>query len=154
MAPVIRADALPSFNFLVIITGVSDDGTDVQGAFAEVSGLEASLPAIKYRTGAETITQRQIPGKVEYPNIVCKRGATGDIRFWNWIVEAINGRVRRTEGAIVLLDENRQEYMRYTFQRGWPTKFTGPSLNANNNEIGMETVEIAHEGLRIDGQTG
>jgi phage tail-like protein len=154
MAPVIHDDPLPSFNFLVIVTGVSDDGSDVQGAFAEASGLEGSLPAIKYRTGAETITERQIPGKVEYPNIVLKRGATGDIRFWNWIVEAINGRVRRTEGAIVLLDENRQEYMRYTFSRAWPTKFTGPTLNANDNQIAMETLEIAHEGLKIDGQIG
>jgi phage tail-like protein len=154
MAPVIGNDPRPAFNFLVIVTGVSDDGSDVQGSFAEVSGLEASLPAIKYRTGAETITERQIPGKVEYPNIVCKRGATGDIRFWNWIVEAINGQVRRTEGAVVLLDENRQEYMRYTFSRAWPTKFTGPSLNANDNQIAMETLEIAHEGLRIDGQIG
>jgi phage tail-like protein len=154
MPPVIHQDPLPSFNFLVIVTGVSDDGSDVLGAFSEVSGLEASLPAIKYRTGAETITERQIPGKVEYPNIVCKKGSTGDIRFWNWIVEAINGRVRRTEGAVVLLDENRQEYLRYTFSRAWPTKFTGPSLNANTNDIALDTLEIAHEGLRIDGQAG
>jgi phage tail-like protein len=154
MPPVIHPDPVPSFNFLVIVTGVSDDGSDVQGAFAEVSGLEASLPPIKYRTGSEPITERQIPGKVEYTNIVLKRGSTGDIRFWNWIVEAINGQVRRTEGAIVLLDENRTEYMRYTFRRGWPTKFTGPSLNANNNEISIETLEIAHEGLQIDGQIG
>ena len=144
MPPVIHQDPLPSFNFLVIVTGVSDDGSDVLGAFSEVSGLEASLPAIKYRTGAETITEHQIPGKVEYPNIVCKKGSTGDIRFWNWIVE----------GAVVLLDENRQEYLRYTFSRAWPTKFTGPSLNANTNDIALETLEIAHEGLRVDGQVG
>jgi phage tail-like protein len=154
MPPRILPDPPPTFNFLVIITGVSDDGGDVQGAFSEVSGLEVSLPPIRYRTGSEQITDRQIPGKAEYTNIVCKRGSTGDIRFFNWIVEAINGRVRRTEGAIVLLDENRQEYLRYTFRRGWPTKFTGPTLNATANEVGLDSVEIAHEGLQMDGQRG
>jgi phage tail-like protein len=44
--------------------------------------------------------------------------------------------------------------MRWNFQRGWPAKYTGPGLNAANNEIAMETLEIAHEGLKIDGQTG
>jgi phage tail-like protein len=53
-----------------------------------------------------------------------------------------------------LLDENKQEVMRWNFRRAWPCKFTGPGLNAKNNEIAMETVEICHEGLAIDGQAG
>ncbi len=53
---------------------------------------------------------------------------------------------------MALLDENRQEVMRWNFVRGWPSKWTGPGLNAANNEIAMETLEICHEGLDIDGQ--
>ena len=34
------------------------------------------------------------------------------------------------------------------------TRTDGPSLNAKNNEIAMETLEICHEGLSIDGQAG
>ena len=44
--------------------------------------------------------------------------------------------------------------MRWNFRRAWPCKFTGPGLNAKNNEIAMETLEICHEGLAIDGQAG
>jgi phage tail-like protein len=81
-----------------------------------------------------------------------KRGISGDIDFWNWILAGMQGKVKRAEGSIVLLDEKRQEVLRWNFRRGWPCKFTGPGLNATNNEIAMETVEICHEGLTVDGQ--
>ena len=78
----------------------------------------------------------------------------GDLAFWNWVVEAQNGLVRRTEGSVLLLDENKREVLRWNFRRGWPCKWTGSGLNATNNEISMETLEICHEGLSIDGQAG
>ncbi len=150
MPPVQRPDPYGGFNFLVSITGVSDDGVAVSGSFTEVSGLEVEVPAIEYRNGSEDITVRKVPGLKKFANISLKRGITGDVDFWNWITEAMNGHVHRTEGSIMLLDENRREVMRWNFVRGWPCKFTGPSFNAANNEIAMETLEICVENLEID----
>jgi len=154
MPPVFREDPYGGYNFEVIIKGVSDDGTAVRGSFAEASGLEVEVSPIEYRNGGEDITVRKVPGLKKFTNITLKRGVIGDLAFWNWIVEAMNGLVRRTEGSVVLLDENRREVMRWNFRRGWPCKSTGPGLNAKNNEIAMETLEICHEGLEIDGQAG
>ena len=152
MPPTFREDPYGSFNFEVLVNGVSDDGTAVRGSFAEASGLEVEVSPIEYRNGSEDITVRKVPGLKKFTNITLKRGIIGDLAFWNWIVEAMNGLVRRTEGSVVLLNENRQEVMRWNFRRGWPCKWTGPGLNAKNNEIAMETLEICHEGLEIDGQ--
>jgi phage tail-like protein len=152
--PVFREDPYAGYNFEVIVTGISDDGKAVRGSFAEASGLEVAQDPIEYRNGSEDITVRKLPGLKKFTNITLKRGITGDLAFWNWIVEGMNGTVVRTEGSILLLNENRQEVMRWNFKRGWPCKFSGPGLNAKNNEIAMETVEICHEGLSIDGQTG
>ena len=152
--PVFREDPYAGYNFEIVVNGVSDDGKAVKGSFAEVSGLEAAMDPIEYRNGSEDITVRKMPGLKKFTNVTLKRGTTGDLAFWNWIVEGMNGTIRRTEGAIVLLNESRQEVMRWNFKRGWPCKFTGPGLNAKNNEIAMETLEICHEGLSIDGQAG
>ena len=152
MPPVYRDDPYGVFNFEVEIAGVSDDGKAVKGSFSEVSGLEVTIDPIEYRNGAEDITMRKIPGLKKFTPITLKRAIIGDLAFWNWMVEAMNGLVRRTEGSIVLLDENRQEVMRWNFKRGWPSKWTGPGLNAKNNETTVETLEISHEGLEIDGQ--
>jgi phage tail-like protein len=154
MPPVFRDDPYPAYNFEVIVTGVSDDGSAVRGSFSEVSGLELEMTPIEYRNGSEPPTPRKVVGIQKYTNLTFKRGITGHIDFWNWIVEAVNGRVRRTEGSVVLLDENRTEVMRWNFRRAWPCKYTGPGLNGANNEIAIETLELAHEGLQIDGQTG
>jgi phage tail-like protein len=145
-----RDDPYGGYNFEILINGISDDGTAVKGSFSEVSGLEVEIQPIEYRNGAEDITVRKIPGLKKYPNLVLKRGILGDVALWNWIQEAMDGKVRRTEGSVVLLDENKQEVMRWNFTRGWPCKWTGPGLNAKNNEIGMETLEICHEGLQLD----
>jgi phage tail-like protein len=149
MPPVIRDDPYAVYNFQVIITNVSDDGGSVSGAFNEVTGIETELQAIEYRTGPEDITVRKVPGLKKFSNITLKRGITGHVAFWNWIVEALNGKVRRTSGSIVMLDENRQEVMRWNFDRAWPTKYTGPSFGAGKNEIAMETVVLAVESLAI-----
>lgn len=152
MPPVYRDDPYGGYNFEVTVNGISDDGRAVRGSFTEASGLEVEVAAIEYRNGSEDITVHKYPGLKKFSNIVLKRGITGDLAFWNWLVDAMNGQVRRTAGSISLLDERRQEVMRWNFRDGWPSKWTGPGLNAANNEISMETVEICHEGLEIDGQ--
>ena len=154
MPPVFRSDPYTGYNFEVVLTEVSDDGTAVRGSFAEVSGLEVTIDPIEYRNGTDDITMRKIPGLKKFTPLNLKRGYIADLAFWNWVVEAMNGLVRRTQGSIILLDENKNEVTRWNFVRAWPSKWTGPGLNAKNNEIAMETLEICHEGLSIDGQTG
>jgi phage tail-like protein len=66
------------------------------------------------------------------------------------VLAGIEGDVDRQQGYIALLNEDRAEVMRWNFRQAWPTKYTGPSLNAKNNEIAMETLELAIEDLRIN----
>ena len=58
--------------------------------------------------------------------------------------------MQRADGSIILQDENQVEVMRWNFSRGWPCKYTGPTFNAANNEIAMESVEICVEELYLD----
>jgi phage tail-like protein len=152
MPLVFREDPYAAYNFELVVTGISDDGRAVKGSFAEVSGLEVDLAPIEYRNGSEDITVRKIPGLKKFTPVTLKRGLIGDLAMWNWVLAGMNGQVQRTEAAVVLLDENRQEVMRWNLRRVWPSKWTGPGLNAKNNEIAMETLELCHEGLETDGQ--
>lgn len=149
MPPVIRPDPYAGYSFLMTIDGVSDDGSTTAGSFSEISGIEVEMTPIEYRNGSEPNTVRKMPGLVKYTNLTCKRGITGDLNFWNWMLAGVNGRIIRANGAIVLRDEAQAEVMRWTFRRAWPSKFTGPGLNATNNEIAIDTMEICHEGIEI-----
>jgi|SRR5580698_10774469 phage tail-like protein len=149
MPPIFRADAYPAFNFQLTVIGVSADGKSPTATFTEISGLGIELPPIGYRGGWEPIRLRQTPGLIKYANLVCKFVTTGDITFWTWLNKGMQGLVQRADGSIILLDENQNEVMRWNFTNGWPCKWTGPTLNSKTNEIAIETLEIAHEGLAI-----
>ena len=153
MPPVYRDDPYGAYNFIVTVTGISDDGNAVKAGCSEVSGLETEVTPVEYRNGNEDITVRKMPGLKKFTNITLKRGMTGDVAFWNWIRTAMKGQVTRAQGSIVMQDENQQEVLRWNFTRGWVSKYTGPGYNSSNNETAFETIEICHEGLSMDGQT-
>jgi len=144
-----RDDPYSAFNFQVVINGVLDDGKAITGSFAEVSGLDVTITPIEYRNGSEDITVRKSPGLRSYSNVVLKRGVIGDLTLWTWIKSVLDGQVQRADGTITLLDENRQEVLRWNFRRAWPCKWVGPRLNAKGNDVAIETLELCHEGLEV-----
>ncbi len=139
----------PAYNYKVSVTNV-DTGETVSGSFSEVSGLTVDVQPIEYRDGTDDTTVRKVRGLRKLSNITLKRGITGHVGFWRWVLTGIEGDVDRQQGFIALLNEDRAEVMRWNFRQAWPTKYTGPSLNAKNNEIAMETLELAVEDLRIN----
>jgi phage tail-like protein len=147
---VLRDDPYSGLNFQVTIAGVLDDGSSVRASFAEVTGLEVEIAAIEYRNGTEDITVRKIPGLKKFANVTLKRGVIGDLALWDWIKAAMDGQVQRASVTISLLDESRQPVLTWKLRRAWPCKWSGPTLNATNNEIAMETLELCHEGLSLE----
>jgi phage tail-like protein len=134
-------DPYKGFNFRVEIDGVS------LAAFSEVGGLASETAVIEYRVGGEPNTVRKLPGLTTYPNIVLGRGITQDAELWSWRRNVIEGKTDRRNGAIVLLDDEGHEVVRWNFFRGWICKWEGPALDARGNEVALETIAIAHEGL-------
>jgi phage tail-like protein len=141
MTPSQRDDPYKAFNFLVEIDGIT------VAAFSEVSGLASETDVIEYRAGGKTNTVRKLPGLTRYANIVLRRGVTQDAELWNWRRSVEQGAVDRRNGAIVLLDDDRTPVVRWNFFDGWISKWEGPALNAKGNDVAIETIEIAHEGL-------
>jgi len=138
-----RRDPFRSFNFKVELDGITRAG------FRECSGLDASQDPIEYREGTEGLTARKLPGLNKYSNITLKWGMTDDAELWDWRKKAMNGKIQRKNGSIVLLDDAGKERLRWNFRDAWPTKWTGPSFNSTGNEVAIETLEIAHEGLEL-----
>ena len=62
----------------------------------------------------------------------------------------IAGKTQRASGSIQLLDEERKVALKWNFVQGWPSKWEGPALNAKNNDVAIESLEIAHEGLVLE----
>lgn len=137
-----RVNPYRSYNFLVEIDGITRAG------FRECSGLDTTQDPIEYREGTDGLTARKLPGLNKYTNITLKWGMTDDAELWAWRQQAQEGRFETRHGSIVMLDDSGEEKARWNFHDGWPCKWTGPSFNATANEVAVETLEIAHEGIR------
>jgi len=134
-----------NFNFTVDI-GVGDEL-----GFSEVEGLSGEIEVIEYREGADPVnTARKLPGLTKYSNVTLRRGITGRTDLFEWWKSVRDGQVQRRSVTITLLDEQRQPVVRWLLRNAWPIKLEGPALNATGNEVAIETLELAHEGLEID----
>jgi T4-like virus tail tube protein gp19 len=118
-----RKDPFRGYKFKLEVNGITRAG------FREASGLDAA----------------QDP--VEYAEISLKRGVTDDAELWTWWKTSLGGRVERKNGSIVRCDGTGKEKVRWNFVGGRPTKWTGPTFIAAGNEVAIETLEIAHEGV-------
>jgi phage tail-like protein len=137
---------LPKFYFTVDITDV---GTDLP--FQEVSGLDVEAQPIEYRAGnSKVFSVIKMPGIVKSGNVTLKKGIfVKDNKFWAWYSEIKLNTVKRRTVTIKLLDEAGAPTMVWTLKNAWPTKITGTDLKSDGNEVAVETLEIAHEGLEI-----
>lgn len=139
-----RDDPYLDFNFRLEI-----DGLEVAG-FSEADLPEASIEAVAYREGADKASAaRLLPGRVKYGAVVLRRGFSGDPALFEWWREVADGDVARRNVGIVLLDEQRQEVARWLLRRAWPSKWKGPQLDALGNDVAIETLELAHEGIDL-----
>jgi phage tail-like protein len=139
-----RHDPITSFNFIIKVDGVT-------AGFSEVGGLSTETDIIEYRTGDQDISMTKQPGKAKYGNISLKRGyAVNGKDLWNWRKSVIEGRTIRKSGTITLLDEARKPALVWRFYEAWPNKWSGPAMNAKNNDVAIEEMELAVEKLELE----
>ena len=136
-----RLDPLRSYNFYLEIDGITRAG------FRECSGLDSSTDVVEYREGNEGRTPRKLPGLVKFSNITLKWGTTSDSELLDWRQQVADGEIERKNGSVVMIDDTGTEIVRYNFRDAWPMKWTGTAFNATTNEVAIESLEIAHEGV-------
>ena len=138
-------DPLAGFNFLL------ESGGLVRAGFSEITGLNSETDVIEYRTGADDMTNKKIPGMKKFGNITLKSGLAAspdqDLLLWRQSVE--NGDVKRVDVSIIIQDEQKKEQVRYNLRNAWPSKWVGPDLKGGASEMAIEQLEIAHEGVSL-----
>jgi phage tail-like protein len=79
-----------------------------------------------------------------------KRGSfTGDKDFYAWIATVNLNVVERRDVIISLLNENHEPVFSWKVKNAFPVKLQASDLKADGNEVAIETLELAHEGLSI-----
>jgi phage tail-like protein len=137
---------LPKFYFTVDLG--SQDGTT---SFQEISGLEVETQPIEYRHGDSPVFSTiKMPGIAKFGNVTMKKGTfVNDNNFWTWYNAIKMNTIKRETVVIQLLDEAGSPTMTWTLSNAWPTKISGTDLKSDSNEVAVESIELAHEGIVI-----
>lgn len=124
---------------------------DQEMSFQEVSGLDMEAQPIEYRHGdSKEFSVIKMPGIKKTGNVTMKKGVfKSDNKFWVWFSKIEMNTIERVPVTISLLDEGGAPTMVWTLANAWPTKITGTDLKSDGNEVAVESIEIAHEGLTI-----
>lgn len=135
---------LPKFHFQVKWGGE-------RIGFTEVTGLDIQVEAIEYREGSSPeYSKIKQPGMHKFSNLTLKRGTmAGDSDFFKWINEISLTKVVRRDVVISLLNEDHRPVVTWKAVQAFPVKVQASDLKADGNEVAIETIELAHEGLNI-----
>ena len=117
------------------------------GGFSECTGLEMSLQVEEYKEGGRNGAVLKFPTRITWSNITLKKGIGVGTELWDWHYGFAEGKGRRRDGIIMLLNDLRVPNNIWYFRRGLPVKYSGPALNATQNNVAIESIEIAHEGI-------
>jgi len=139
---------IPKFHFSVEWA----PGTRI--GFTEVTGLTMESDVIEYREGSSPEFHKiKQPGLQKLANITLKRGMfQGDIEFNDWMETISMNTVERRDVTIKLLNENHEPVITWQVLNAWPVKVQSSDMKSDGNEVAIETMELAHEGIKISKQ--
>ena len=159
VAPALRSVPVLNHNFVVslldtssvlatvgsaLVSGLLDVAV---GGFSECQGLDASMKIEEWNEGGNNGTVLKFPGRISWTNITLKRGMAANSALWDWFYGFVQGQGKRRDGVIALLNERLVPTNIWYFRRGVIAKYAGPQMNATQNSVAIELIEIAHEGI-------
>jgi len=141
-----RIDPLRNFRYRLEIDSVT------QAGFSEVSIAETTIDAVDYREGTDPPHVRKLSGLTKYGNITLKWGLTVganalDLFKWHSDVSAGQVKEKRKKVVIVVQDEGGDDKARFVITDAWPIKYDPSDLNGKGNEVMIELLELANEGI-------
>jgi phage tail-like protein len=136
-----RVDPFRGFRFLLEIEGLTSAG------FMRVKGISREVRYESYREGGVNEYEHKLITQVSYPVVVLERGLALD-DLWRWALAVADGDVQRKTIWIRLQNEAAEPAWAWQVEHALPVKWTSSDLDAQSSPVVMETLELAHHGLR------
>lgn len=137
-------EAIPNCRFYVQIDGIN------QAVFTDVSGLQIETTVQEYEEGGNNGFVHRLPGRTKVSNLTLKRGMTTSNEFFKWCLQMAQGKVVRRNVSVIIYDPTGNTVLcRWDFINAFPVKWVGPQFTAGSNAMAIETLELAHDGMKL-----
>jgi phage tail-like protein len=141
-----RIDPIRNFRYRLEIDNIT------QAGFSEVHISETTIDVVEYREGNDPPHTRTLSGLTKYGNVSLKWGVTIggsalDMFKWHAAVSAGLIKDNRKKVVVIAQDEAGIDAARFVISDAWPVKYNITDLQAKGNEVLIEVLELANEGI-------
>jgi phage tail-like protein len=136
-----RLDPATAFRFTVAFDDLPP------GGFSDCTGLASEVEVLEYAEGGLNTHTWKLAGRAKHGNITFKRGIV-DRTLWDWFSAIATGNFKSRNCTVYVHDPSGAgDLLEFQLADAFPAKWQGPDLNASQNNLAIETMEIAHHGL-------
>lgn len=137
------------FHFRVDFLDLPPHADDIR--FTEVSGLSVELGTEEVPEGGENRFVQRYPTRAKYPDLVLKRGMLVNSEVVGWIRQCIEDQnIEPKNVDVKLLNEAHEPLVTWHVVKAYPTKWSVSDLNASNNAVVVETLQLAYQYFTVD----
>ncbi|GJL83493.1 MAG: hypothetical protein DHS20C01_31270 [marine bacterium B5-7] len=141
-----------SFHFRVEFLDIATISNDV--LFQSVSGLTGTMETETVKEGGENRFSHVLPVRSQYSDLVLKRGVLKDSGIITWCREALESFSFQPITVLVhLLNDKHEPLITWNIVHAWPKKWSTADLNAEQNSILLETLELSYNFFTVNHST-
>ena len=137
----------PGFAFLVSFDGIGASANDT--LFQSVSGMDVTMETENIKEGGLNDFEHVLPVRATYSDLVLKRGLLTNSEVIQWALRAFQMDITPATITVKLMNDDRDKdgslknsLMQWNFVHAWPKKWSVAELNAEQNSVLIETLEI------------
>ncbi|VXB08329.1 Phage tail protein [Flavobacterium sp. 9AF] len=127
-------------------------------AFKEVSGISKEFNMEEVVCGGENRFKYRLPTLTTSQNLILKRALVSkgsELMNWcaNTLDQGLANPIKPHDVSVSLLDEKGTVSIMWTFYNAYPVKYAISDLKSQENEIVMESIELAYNYFVITSET-
>jgi len=118
----------------------------------EISGLkqEYDVVEVKTQTADGKYVVNKIIGRPKAGTVTITRALTEDTQFADWVKEAGDGKLPRTNGSVIVYDTMMAPIMRYSLMDCQPATLQLGTLKAGDTNVTTEKLTLHHVGIQVE----
>ena len=137
-----RNDPAPAFRFTIKFDNLPP------GGFSDCTGLQMETEVQDFHEGGLNTHTWRFVTRSKQSNLILKRGIVNQL-MWSWYQDIASGKMMFRNGTILVHDPSgSNDLIEFQILQAFPVKWSGPDLSASQNNLAVETIEFAHQGLQ------
>jgi phage tail-like protein len=136
------------FAVVFFVGGAVPNPIDIM--FQKVSGLESTVETISVEEGGQNLYTQRLPKKIQHENLVLERGlVVGSPLVIEFNIAMTLFKFAPSNVLVSLLDGATTPIASWMFLTAYPVKWSVSELNAEQNSVVIERMELTYQNMLI-----